>query len=334
MTVVKLTDKDKKTLNEYVRGHSGGSLSQTYEWGEFQKAAGFKVWRLGIRDGDRLVAAATVLKYDMPGGKWYLYTPRLITNSKPKETKSKQLQNIKSKIKGIAKVEGCLFWRFDPLVTKKDWESFGEVKAPKEIQPRDTIMVDLQLPEEEVLKQMKSKWRYNIRLAGRKGVTVRMSTEQKDLDTFYEIAQTTSARDKFHIHPREYYQAMLDTLAPAGFIRLFVAEYQGKTLAVNIVSFFKDKATYLHGASSNENRNVMAPHLLQWEAMKYAKSEGFTKYDLYGVAPAEDKDHPWAGITRFKEGFGGERVRYVGAYDFVYNKFWYNLMTLVMRFKK
>jgi len=333
MTVVKLTDKDKDALNEYVRRQSGGSLSQTYEWGEFQKAAGFKVWRLGINDGEKLVAAATILKYDMPYGKWYLYSPRLII-SKSKNKNQKEIENLKSKIDYIARQEGCLFWRFDPLVEEKTWPDMGEVKAPKEIQPRDTIMVDLTVPEDDILGQMKSKWRYNIRLAGRKGVKVRMSTEPKDLEAFYEIAKTTSARDKFHIHEKKYYRAMLDNLSPAGYLKLFVAEYKGKILAVNIVSFFKETATYMHGASSNEHRNVMAPHLLQWEAMKEAKANGFKKYDLYGVAPAGKPNHPWAGITRFKEGFGGKRIRYVGAYDIVYKKFWYQLMKTAMILKR
>ncbi len=329
--------KDRSKLNDFISRQEDGSLFQTWEWGEFQKAAGFKIWRLGIVTGSNLEAAATVLKYDMPGGRWYLYAPRLTQNVKRKTQNVKLLENIKE----IGQKENCLFFRFDSLradSADKNWlKELGAVKAPKEIQPRNTIMVDLVPAEDEVLAQMKSKWRYNIRLAEKKGVTVRESIAADDLDEFYRLAEITARRDKFHIHERKYYQVLLNTLAPAGLARLFIAEYQGKILAASLVSFYKDTATYMHGVSSDENRNLMAPHLLQWRAMQAAKRRGCTRYDLYGVAPAESAgalNHPWSGITRYKEGFGGKRVDYIGAYDIVYRPFWYGVMKIAMKIKK
>ncbi|MFC1618278.1 lipid II:glycine glycyltransferase FemX [Patescibacteria group bacterium] len=331
MNLISLDQSHKDLLNNYVRNNPHGSLYQTFEWGEFQKEAGFKVWRLGVLGEQKLCSAATVLKYDMPGNKWYLYSPRLIMSNDQLEMPNAKMF---AKIADIARQEGCIFFRFDPLVIKKDWQSFGEVPALKEIQPRDTVMVDLAKTEEEILKNMKSKWRYNVRLSKRKGVKIRQSTDEKDLDKFYDIARVTAERDKFHIHEEKYYRALLKNLGPPGYVKLFVAEYEGKVLAVNIVSFYKDTATYMHGASSNEHRNLMAPHLLQWEAMRAAKNTGLIKYDLYGVAPADEPDHHWAGISRFKLGFGGERVRYVGAFDLVYSKFWYSMVKMMMKIKK
>ncbi len=329
--IIDITLKHKDLLNNYVLSHEHGSLYQTYEWGEFLQQAGFKVWRLGIMDEpacrtgrQKLCAAVSVFRYDMPGGKWYLYAPRMLDLNKEPV----------SRIKEIANQENCIFFRFDPLVIEKNWDDLGETKAPKEIQPKDTVMIDLNKPEDDILKNMKSKWRYNIRLAKRKGVTIRQSTDLADLDKFYEIARVTSERDKFHIHEKQYYEALFRNLVVNNWIKLFVAEYEGEVLAVNIVSFYKDTVTYMHGASSNEHRNLMAPHLLQWEAILEAKKQGFAKYDFYGVAPENEPNHAWSGISRFKLGFGGKRVSYVGAYDIVYKKFWYSAMKIMVKIKK
>lgn len=324
--------KDPSVLNNFINRQEGGSLFQTWEWGEFQKSAGFKVWRLGIGTSASPGAAVTVFKYDMPGGKWYLYAPRLIPNAKRKTENAKLFKQIAE----IGKRENCLFFRFDPLITETgDWlEEMKAEKAPKEIQPRNTIIVDLSSTEAEILGQMKPKWRYNIRLAERKGVSVRESIAAPDVDEFYRLAEVTARRDRFHVHEKKYYQALLNTLGPAGLAKLFIAEYQGATLAVILVSFYKDTAAYMHGVSGNEFRNLMAPHLLQWRAMQTAKKRGCTHYDLYGVAPAGAENHPWAGITRYKEGFGGKRVDYIGAYDIVYQPFWYNVMRLAVKVTK
>ncbi len=323
--------KDRQLLNNFISRQPDGSLFQTWEWGEFQQAAGFKIWRLGIIEGEELTAAATVLKYDMPGNRWYLYAPRFIQNVKRKTQNAKLLENIKE----IGRKENCLFFRFDSLIADsadKSWlKELGAVKAPKEIQPRNTIMVDLAPAEDNVLAQMKSKWRYNIRLAEKKGVTVRESIAADDLDEFYRLAEITARRDKFHIHEKGYYQSLLKILGPAGYAKLFIAEYRQKVLAAILVSFYRETATYMHGVSGNEERNLMAPHLLQWRAMQAAKHNGCRKYDLYGVAPAGVVDHPWSGITRYKEGFGGQRVDYIGAYDIVYRLFWYQAMKMAMK---
>ncbi len=332
-----LDSKHKAALDDFVSQSVGCSLLQTWQWGEFQRAAGFKIWRLGVENNGKLVGAATILKYDMPRGKWYLYSPRfLLTNVEVAEIFFKE-------IKKIAEKEKCIFLRIDPLISegelnlKKNFEKiceeFSAVKAPKEIQPKNTIIVDLKKDEEEILKRMKSKTRYNIRLSKRKGVSIRQSVEQKDVEAFYKIAKETSSRDKFFVHEKKYYGALVQVLSSGDFAKLFIAEYEGKIFAVNINSFYKDTAVYLHGASSNEHRNLMAPHLLQWEAMLEAKRRGIAHYDLGGVAPKNSPKHSWTGITKFKEGFGGKRIDYVGAWDIVYNKFWYNVIKAVLKFK-
>jgi lipid II:glycine glycyltransferase (peptidoglycan interpeptide bridge formation enzyme) len=128
-------------------------------------------------------------------------------------------------------------------------------------------------------------------------------------------------------------QVLKASRAKGATVELAVAEHAGEGLAVHILIAFGDTVTYAHGASSSRKRELMAPHLLQWASMTRAKTQGFTHYDFFGVAPAEaPASHPWAGITRFKEGFGGQRVSYPGAYDFVLNAPGYWLYTVAHQF--
>lgn len=355
---VKKVSKDE--LNNFVYNHPQGSLLQTWEWGDFQEVAGFKTWRLGVFDDEyELAAVATIFKYDMPLGKWYLYCPRGPLYGKSscvgededkgegedednnnEKVSAETLDKLFKVIEDIAKEENCIFFEFEPLLAREKLdEEFSCLPlkfstSVKEVQPKDTILLDLTKPEDEILKQMKPKTRYNIRLAGRKGVVVKQRADQKAVGIFYKIAEQTQKRDGFSVHKKEYYEKLVEALAPAGHAKVFIAEFKGKPIAANIILFYKDTAVYSHGASSNEHRNIMAPHLLQWEAIKEAKKRGMKFYDFGGVAPEEAENHSWAGITRFKEGFGGKRISYAGPYAIVYNNFWFSLYKLAKSLKK
>jgi lipid II:glycine glycyltransferase (peptidoglycan interpeptide bridge formation enzyme) len=138
--------------------------------------------------------------------------------------------------------------------------------------------------------------------------------------------EETKARDKFRLHSMNYYQKMLKAVP---FIKLLVAEHDGKIIAGNIVSFFGDMATYIHGGSSDEKRNVMAPYLLQWQAIKIAKEKNLKYYDFNGI-----NERLWPGVTRFKKGFGGEEVNYPGTFDLIFNYqkyIFYNILRQVRR---
>jgi lipid II:glycine glycyltransferase (peptidoglycan interpeptide bridge formation enzyme) len=193
------------------------------------------------------------------------------------------------------------------------------------VQPQTTIIIDLAGSEEAILAAMKSKTRYNIRLAERKGITVRQGTAA-DLDCFYQLSLVTAERDGFAIHSADYYAAAFAAF-PTDCRALLLAEFEGQPLAGLMIFRWQDRAYYLYGASTNEHREKMPTYLLQWEAMCWAKSHGCRSYDLYGIpdAPLETleteflnrHDGLW-GVYRFKRGFGGEVVRSMGAFDFVY----------------
>ena len=190
--------------------------------------------------------------------------------------------------------------------------------APDNIQPPDTVLVDLTATEDEILGRMKSKWRYNIRLAEKKGVEVRRGAV-KDIEIFYDLYKTTSRRDGIAIHNKEYYLDLLErgqsVASKDTRVDLYIASYQGEPLAAIITLFAGVEAVYLYGASSNSHRNLMPAYLLQWVAIKDAKAAGCKVYDMYGIPPTDDEGHPMHGLYRFKTGFGGKIVHRPGSLD-------------------
>jgi lipid II:glycine glycyltransferase (peptidoglycan interpeptide bridge formation enzyme) len=185
-------------------------------------------------------------------------------------------------------------------------------------------VIDLQRSEQEILLRMKQKTRYNIRLAEKKGVTVRA---WDNIDAFHRMLLLTGRRDGFGVHARGYYQRVYDLLHPGQMGELLLAEYEGKPLAALFVARHGDRAYYLYGASTEEERNRMPTYLVQWEAMKWARAFGCKEYDLWGVPDEEEatleanfekrSDGLW-GVYRFKRGFGGEIRRAIQAMDRVY----------------
>ena len=187
---------------------------------------------------------------------------------------------------------------------------------------------------------MHQKTRYNIRLAEKHNVKIIHSTNVDDIDIFYNLAITTAARDNFSYHPREYYKKMLEILGPSKMLELYIAytstplHHKPFSVAAILVLFYKDTAIYLHGASDHSYRQLMAPYLLQWQAIKDAKNRGCKLYDLQ--LTTYDSSHPWAGVTRFKTGFAPNQavIHYPDCYDLVYKPAFYLIYNLVNYFRK
>lgn len=338
MKIIEVKENQKDRWNDFIKSSPNGSLLQSFGWGNFQKSLGRKIWRLMVNNS-QVLGATLITKHNLPFGKSYLYCPRgpIIRYGIIKSHSHRVvLRNILKRIREIAKRENSIFLRIDPTINSGS-EFFASLllynfkAAKRQVQPRDTLVLNITKSEDELLAPMHYKTRYNIRLAKRKGVKVRQSTDLKDIDIFWDLLQETIKREKFKPHSKEYYKKQIETLGTENLIKLFLAEYKGKVIACNIVSFFGDTATYLHGASLYQYRNLMAPHLLQWEAILEAKKQGCKLYDFWGIAPKDVPDHPWLGITRFKKGFGGKEVHYIGAWDKVYQPGWYRLYSFTKR---
>ena len=201
-------------------------------------------------------------------------------------------------------------------------------KNSVDIQPPDSTLVDLTGTEEEILEKMHSKWRYNIRLSERKGVVIHrylgndINLSEK-IDKFYELTKITNARDGNSSHAKAYYADLIKSSADeiskgrdVPVISLYIAEHEGEEIASTMTLFSHDEAIYLYGASSNNKRNLMPNHLLQWTAMKDAKAYGSKYYDMYGMPPeGKDENHPMHGLYMFKANFGGKNIHRTGSWD-------------------
>lgn len=325
-------EQDQHAWDAFVKQANDGSFLQSWQWGELQKKLSIPFWRIIFEHNGQWNAVALVIKRNISFGKSWLYVPKgpLLDNESPE-----LWQEVENALHELAQKEKALFIRIDPEWTDKKHSLAKWKKSAREVQPQHTLLLDLKKSEEELLAAMHHKTRYNIRLAQKKGVTVRFSSEAVDLKHFLRLTQDVNERSSFKFHPAKYYRALLETLGTAGHMEIALAEYAHEVLAAHLIINFNTTSTYAHGASSSKARSVMAPHLLQWETIQRAKQKGVQGYDFYGVsAPDAPENHSWHGITRFKEGFGGQRRAYIGAHDLVLEPFWYWAYNTMHRLRK
>ena len=306
--------------NQFLSQHPHAHLLQTGEWGELKSAFGWKpVWVVNGNVG------VHILFRKLPLGFTIGYIP------KPVISDQSVSERLWKEIDSICRQHRAIFCKLEP----DSWDSnfilhpSSFILSKHNIQPPRTVIIDIRGTEEEILARMKQKTRYNIRLAEKKGVTVRA---WDDAESFHKMMLVTGGRDGFGVHSLEYYKRAHELLQQKGLGEILVAEYEGKPLAALFVARNGNRAYYLYGASTDEERNRMPTYLLQWEAMKWAKVRGGEEYDLWGV-PDEDEttleanfetrhDGLW-GVYRFKRGFGGEVKRAAQALDRVYNPLLY-----------
>lgn len=208
---------------------------------------------------------------------------------------------------------------FDLRAKERPPQGVGLTSAASDIQPPDTVLLDLEPDEASLLSAMKSKWRYNIRLSAKKGVRVRVSSGSElaaDLREFYRLYRITAERDRIAIHPMEYYERFM-TLSPESFPRreLLCAEHEGEIIAAVMTARTPETTTYVFGAAADKKRSLMPAYALQWEAIRRAKSAGCRQYDFFGIPPSDDPEHPMHGLYRFKTGFGGVERMMPGTID-------------------
>lgn len=285
-----------------------GAFLQSFEWGKYQEALGDRIVRYAFMQEGEIKGIAMLVHVERPLGVHFVYGPR-----GPIFSSDLSFTDCLSAIRSLGKLCSADFLRFEPA-----WEG-GEIKGVHKsptIQPPETLLLDLSQSEEILLSAMHQKTRYNIRLATRKGVKVekRRVEEWKEI---WPLFEETAKRDGFRLHPREHYQKLLacvDGSLEGASTHLVTASFEGVLIAAAIFVDMAGTRTYLHGATSNLYREVMASYLLHWQEMLEAKEKGMHWYDFWGISHT----HPsWAGFTRFKKGFGGEEVYYPGTYDVI-----------------
>lgn len=340
---------------------------QTYEWGQVKAKYGwapyYAVWTAdgkftvsqstdnwSLSTGN-FVAASLILKRTAFRRFSIFYAPKGPLMDWTNEPLRKR---VLDDLQSFAKKQGAIFLKLDPDVVlgrgvpasvgevtensgqavRSDLRRRGWVESSDQIQFRNTVMVDLSASEEEILMRMKQKTRYNVRLAEKKGVAVRIGT-LGDLPMLYKMYAETSVRDGFVIRDEGYYMTvwklfMQESVHGQPSAVPLIAEVDGEAVAAIFLFMFAGRGYYVYGMSRNAHREKMPTYLLQWAAMKHAKAHGCLTYDLWGAPDVFDESDSMWGVYRFKEGLGGEVVWTLGAYDFAPSKFWYSMYSDVM----
>jgi lipid II:glycine glycyltransferase (peptidoglycan interpeptide bridge formation enzyme) len=317
---------------------------QAWDWGDFKSRWGWQATRLLFEEDGQPRAAAQVLLRRLPRTPFAVtYVPKgpaLDVSDTP------LLRQVLALLEQQTRQQGSLFVKIDPDV----WIGPGSADGPpspqtaavlevlsergwrpstEQIQFKNTVIVDLQPDERELLARMKAKTRYNTRLAARHAMQVRLGS-QDDLSTFYHLYQATSQRDGFLIRPLSYYLDVWSQFLRAGRAHLLLAEVEREAIAGLILFSFGQSAWYMYGASSHRHKSTMPNYVLQWEAMRLAKRLGCIRYDMWGAPDQFDEGDPMWGVYRFKVGFGGETMRGIGAFDYAPSAWLYWLYTVGM----
>jgi lipid II:glycine glycyltransferase (peptidoglycan interpeptide bridge formation enzyme) len=318
-----MPEVDLADWNHFLKAHPNVHLLQMGDWGELKKDFGWVPARI-IFDHD---TGAQILFRRLPLGLSLGYMPKPVFSDKFMDVSDLFWDEVDS----VCKKHHAIFLKMESDLSQGGSSMVPDrwSVSPHNIQPPRTIVISINNSEEQILASMKPKCRYNLRLAEKKGVTIRA---WDDIPAFHEMMTVTGGRDNFGVHSKEYYQRAYQLFYPKGKCELLVAEHEGKPLASLMVFANGKRAWYVYGASNDSERNRMPTYLLQWEAIRWAKARGSEEYDLWGVPDENEEtlesnfetrhDGLW-GVYRFKRGFGGHLKRAAQAVDRVYNPLLY-----------
>jgi lipid II:glycine glycyltransferase (peptidoglycan interpeptide bridge formation enzyme) len=317
------------------------SFAQSWGWGDILIAEGKRVERLSVVENGQVIMNAQVVYSPLPFGWQYAFCPKGPAVGVNLESRIVN-HDTYGALADYLKKQGCLLFRFEPDRQFSIQDSRFKIQQSIDINPRTTTTLDLTKTEDELLAAMHQKTRYNIRLAEKKNVKI---VSEKNYETFIALMKKTGERDGFRLHEEKHYRAIFDS----NFSLQLTAQVDGKDVATAVFVGSGNTFTYLYGASDHEYRALMAPYLLQWEGMKLGKKMGYTKYDFFGIAPPResrnvnresrelyeyDPKHQYAGVTRFKLGFGGSVVEAPGTFDLILQPGKYKVYQLLRKLRR
>ncbi|MBI2597412.1 peptidoglycan bridge formation glycyltransferase FemA/FemB family protein [Candidatus Daviesbacteria bacterium] len=339
-----IADKQKSQYNKLVT-----HVIQSWEWGEFRKSLGLPVLRYGLFEANQLTAAFQLTLHKIPfTNKYAGYLPKgpasdsqlaealekigrkhncafikLEPNIPVIASEAKQSSTLTNKIATVRSVDMNVP-RNDKLVDK----SF--IPSPKPLFTKYNFVLDLTQSEEQILKNMHSKTRYNIKLAQKHEVKVEEKTDDEAFKIYLKLYFETTKRQGYHGHNEYYHQKVWETLKKTGMARLLIASYKNEPLTAWMLLNFKDTLYYPYGGSNKNHPEVMASNLIAWEAITLGKKLKLKKFDMWGaLGPDANSKDPWYGFHRFKAGFGGKLIEYIGTYDLVFDWPLYWMFTLI-----
>lgn len=304
---------------------------QSWEWGVFRKRTGVVTDRVGFFDNGKLVKGVQVTFHTIPKlNKTIGYLPK---SYMPDEEQLSVLKQLAEKHDAVAiKIEPNIA---QPVSSPSGHDAIQKFLLDNGAVPgrplftKYTFQIDLTRPEKELFANLESKTRYNVRLAVKKGVQIFENTSEQGMEEYIKILEETTNRQGFYAHNPDYFRTMWQSLGNSGMIRIFEAHYEDTILASWVMFIFNDTLYYPYGASRSVHREVMASNLLMWEMMRFGKSQGCTLFDLWGsLGPEPDKKHPWYGFHKFKKGYNGQLMEFIGTYDIVTNPLYYKIFRI------
>lgn len=303
------------------------SILQTKEWAQFKQDQGFEILNL---------ENIFIHKRKLPMGHNFLYIPEASADDLSSDTISK--------LKDICISEKSLFLRLE-LINKFSANAdqmlggFGFKKSFEEVQPKWRQIINLEGSEEDILSQMTQKGRYNVRLARRKNVKIKKIDLRGKVDfnllkIFFDLYNQTVEREKIGGRSFQYFSNLVDNFSQTDYLNLYIAYYENEPIASSLVSYYDGVASYLYGGSSRRHKEVMAPYLMHFETMVEAKHRDCHSYDMIGRSAPNDHKSSWAGLSKFKESFGGNAVEILGSYDYIRNDFLYKIFKFIEKIRR
>lgn len=327
---------NQKVWEDFLGKHPEANFLQSWYWGEFHKALAHKIQRSGFLKNNKLVGICLTVLENAKRGK-YLTVP----GGPILDWKDKGLVHLfVSTVKEIAQTESCAFVRVRPQLKNDDFskglfKKLGFVNAPMHLHAELTSQLDITPPEEELLANMRKATRYEIKKAMSLGIEIKTISDEKTVNNFYDLQIETAKRQKFVPFSFKFLSEQFKIFLQNNQAILYTAKFQEKLLAQAFIIFYGTEAAYHYGASTQEGRKYPGAYLIQWEAIKEAKRRGFKRYNFWGVAPENDKDHRFFGLSLFKRGFGGEDFEYLHAQDLIINypRYLFNYLVEFLRKK-
>ena len=311
---------------------------QTWAWGDFLKSQGHTVYRLGVFNNSKLVSAYSVNFHHIPK---LNYSIGVLQRGPQIDT------DMLTNVEKVAQKENAIFVKIEPNSIYRSYSKDGTSHtisqstdfknlyvSPKTAFYPHSHIIDLTQSTDDLLASMHSKTRYNIKIANRYQVEVKEDNSQTGFNQYLDLLFETTKRQGFYLHSRSYHQDLYKHLKNTGMVYILLAKFQGELLTAMMYLNVGKHFYYPYGASSDKNRQVMASTLTMWEAVKLGKSLGCTTFDMWGSLPPDAKptDRGY-GFHRFKEGFGGQLVEFVGSFDYVLNPSLYKLYNLVDKYR-
>lgn len=307
----------ERSWDELVASCPESGFMQSSAWADFRRGQGYGVVHAGLFEGDRLVGGAIAYGPPAPavGGLWVLPEGPVLPWSEERLAASGMAALLEA-FTTRACDEGIVGLRIEPRLGLPKPSSLRNFRrSPLDLLPPETLCLNLAASDEALLAQMKPKGRYNIRLAERHGVTVRVERTAAAMVELVRVLEEAARRDHFFLEPSSFFHGLAEALMPPGLAQVLLAAREGEVLGAMLLVTFGRRATYLYGGVSNRERHRMAGYALQWAAMRAARAAGCTQYDFYGYEPFGRSEHLYAGFSRFKRQFGGEATRFIGAHE-------------------